>query len=230
MDGRFGADGARGPAISMVLVADNRALADALLGAFRRDPGIGSVRHFSTLAAAAADIRRAGASCALIEAATLRGEHPREQVRRLRSDLRVVLYGLDEGPETILRWARVGAAGFVPRTLRAGDVVEATKAAARGEPHCSARVVAALLSALSEDRPALGTPADGLTVREREVARLAVRGHCNKRIARALGIETSTAKTHMHNILRKTRLRNRRELEVWYRRQASLGGAAASGG
>lgn len=226
LEGQFRTGNPADLALKIVLVTENRALGDALVGAFRHDRDVRGIRQFSSLAAAMADIGRDPAHCALIEASVLRGERAAEMLRRPRPDLRVVLYGLDETPRTILTWARIGAAGFVPRSFSAADVVEATKAAVRGEPHCSARVVAALLGALSETGPAPASPIDGLTPREREVVRLAARGQCNKRIARTLGIEPSTAKTHMHNILRKTRLSNRRELEIRFRRYA---GAPAAG-
>ena len=50
---------------------------------------------------------------------------------------------------------------------------------------------------------------EGLSAREKDVARLLVRGVSNKEIARALRIEVVTVKKHVGNICRKLGARNR---------------------
>ncbi len=48
-----------------------------------------------------------------------------------------------------------------------------------------------------------------LTRREKEVAALAARGLPNKIVARQLGIEVGTVKTHLHNVYMKLGVANR---------------------
>jgi two-component system nitrate/nitrite response regulator NarL len=48
-----------------------------------------------------------------------------------------------------------------------------------------------------------------LLAREKDVARLLVKGVSNKEIARALGVEVVTVKKHVGNICRKLGARNR---------------------
>ena len=55
---------------------------------------------------------------------------------------------------------------------------------------------------------------DGLSAREREVARLLMKGIPNKEIARALGIEVVSVKRHVGNILRKLGAKNRTQAAV----------------
>jgi DNA-binding NarL/FixJ family response regulator len=50
---------------------------------------------------------------------------------------------------------------------------------------------------------------EGLTPRERQVARLVAEGMLNKQIAARLGVTTATVKDHVHNVLEKTGLQNR---------------------
>jgi two-component system, NarL family, nitrate/nitrite response regulator NarL len=52
-------------------------------------------------------------------------------------------------------------------------------------------------------------PEEGLTPRERQVARQLKDGQTNKEIGRALGIEEQTVKSHMHNILQKLKVKRR---------------------
>ena len=56
------------------------------------------------------------------------------------------------------------------------------------------------------------TPARLLTSRELEIARALAAGKSNKVIARELNISVATAKSHVHSILRKLTLPNRRDL------------------
>ena len=64
--------------------------------------------------------------------------------------------------------------------------------------------------------------ADRATVsdREIEVMRLVSRGLNNQEIAQALGVGTSTVKTHIRNLLRKLQLANRVMLALYARRQS----------
>lgn len=59
----------------------------------------------------------------------------------------------------------------------------------------------------------------GLTEREEEVLRLILDGEDNQNIASKLSVAPSTVKVHVHNILKKTGLQNRREVvqDFWKR-------------
>jgi DNA-binding NarL/FixJ family response regulator len=54
-----------------------------------------------------------------------------------------------------------------------------------------------------------------LTGRENQIIAMIAVGYTNKDIARRLNIEVSTAKTHMHNLLRKLRLERRGQVAYW---------------
>lgn len=55
-------------------------------------------------------------------------------------------------------------------------------------------------------------PVDRLSPREREIAALLVAGRTHKEIARALGLEATTVRSHMHALHRKLGARNRAQL------------------
>ena len=52
----------------------------------------------------------------------------------------------------------------------------------------------------------------GLSERETEVLELILQGKNNQNIASSLQLSPSTVKVHVHNILKKTELKNRQEL------------------
>ncbi|HTC25129.1 MAG TPA: helix-turn-helix transcriptional regulator [Gemmatimonadales bacterium] len=59
---------------------------------------------------------------------------------------------------------------------------------------------------------------DVTSPREREIVLLVAPGYRNAEVAAQLGISQRTVVTHLHNIFRKTGVRNRRELIGYARR------------
>ena len=60
-----------------------------------------------------------------------------------------------------------------------------------------------------------------LTVREREVMRLAAKGLTNKAIAHELNVTEGTIKIHLHNIYRKLAIKSRFALAALLNKKAS---------
>lgn len=85
----------------------------------------------------------------------------------------------------------------------------------------------AAVSAAAPARDGQPAPADGLTVREREVFALLVSGATNAEIADRLTVSETTVKSHVKHILRKMRVSNRAEAIAKYLR-AGRGSAVAS--
>jgi DNA-binding NarL/FixJ family response regulator len=137
-------------------------------------------------------------------------------IARLRAaapDTAVVAVAL-EGLETeTIACIEAGAAGFLTRDGQLEEAVAVILSAARGELRCSPRTAAALarrmvaLAALQREHTVLAR----LTDREREILDLIELGRSNKQIARALNIQLSTVKSHVHNILDKLAARGRAE-------------------
>jgi DNA-binding NarL/FixJ family response regulator len=125
----------------------------------------------------------------------------------------VTTFDLDEYVHTALR---NGACGFLLK--RAGPVllVEAIRAAMAGDMLVSPSVTVRLLRRLTEPRPSdLREPAEPLTARELDIARLVAQGRTNAEIGAALFISPGTAKTHVANIQRKLDVRNRVGIAAW---------------
>jgi two-component system nitrate/nitrite response regulator NarL len=140
-----------------------------------------------------------------------------ELVRELASrvpGVKVLAIALDETEHAVLEWAESGVAGYVPRDASLTELIAAIERTARGEQQCSMQVAGGLLRRLAALARAAGdrqsaSPSAHLTPREREIMRLLERGMSNKDIARQLGIEVATAKSHVHHILEKLQVRGR---------------------
>nr|WP_202524260.1 response regulator transcription factor [Kitasatospora sp. SID7827] len=115
---------------------------------------------------------------------------------------------------------RAGAAGFLLKRASPERLIDAVHAVAAGEAVLDPAVTRDLLGRLlaaPEPPPGPSAPPPGsvpgplaaLTVREREVLRLAAEGHPNEEIAALLHLAESTVKTHVKRILGKLGARDR---------------------
>ena len=104
-----------------------------------------------------------------------------------------------------------GAAGFVVKEEAPGTVVEAVRAAARGELLFSREQ----LTRARRWREEVGERWESLTEREREVLRLLVEGLDNAAIAEALCVTVRTVECHVTSILSKLGVASRLEAAVW---------------
>ena len=108
---------------------------------------------------------------------------------------------------------KAGASGYVLKSVADRDLVEACRAAMRGEPFLYPEAMTALMREYLQ-RGARGErlPGSVLTTREAEVVKLIAEGRSSKDIAVLLFISTKTVERHRANILQKLELRDRTQL------------------
>ena len=140
-----------------------------------------------------------------------------EVTRRLRIDLpscRVVVLTAFDDDDRLFAALRAGASGYLLKDMLAPRLIEAVRAAARGESVLASRVVGKVIAEFAR-LPARKTPEGiALSPREGEVLRLLARGAVNKEIAATLGISEGTVKNHLTSLFTK--------LGVSHRTQAAL--------
>jgi DNA-binding NarL/FixJ family response regulator len=106
-------------------------------------------------------------------------------------DVRVLVLTTYDTDSDILRAIEAGAAGYLLKDAPIATLVEAVRAAARGETVLAPPVAARLVTRMRA--PAV----EQLTPREVEVLSLVARGLSNVEIGRALFIGEATVKTHL---------------------------------
>jgi DNA-binding NarL/FixJ family response regulator len=136
-----------------------------------------------------------------------------QELSRRRPELRVLILSMHDSEQYLYEALRAGAAGYVLKSVADRDLVEACRAAMRGEPFLYPGAVRALIRDYLE-RARAGEPLreDPLTPREIEIVQLIAESHTSRDIADLLTISEKTVERHRANILEKLGLRDRVEL------------------
>lgn len=135
------------------------------------------------------------------------------EIGRLRPELRTLMLSGHDSEQYFFEALKAGASGYVLKSSANQDLIDACRAALRGEPFIYPAAAAALVRDYL-DRAARGeeTPTDPLTLRELEVTKLIAEGLTSDEIAETLVIAKATVNRHRDNILEKLGMRNRVEL------------------
>jgi DNA-binding NarL/FixJ family response regulator len=135
------------------------------------------------------------------------------ELRRRRSDVRVLILSVHDNEQYFFEALRAGASGYVLKSAANRDLVAACRAAMRGEPFLYPNAVTALVREyLEQARRGEAVPVDPLTPRELQVVKLIAEGHSSDQIAEELVISPRTVAHHRANLLGKLGMRNVAEL------------------
>ena len=143
----------------------------------------------------------------------LTGLQAAAELKRRRPELRTLMLSMYDSEQYFFEALKAGAAGYVLKSAADHDLVEACRAAMRGEPFLYPAAVAALIRDYL-DRAARGeaVPSDPLTPRELEIVKLVAEGYASDEIAATLVISKKTVEHHRSHILEKLGMRDRVEL------------------
>jgi DNA-binding NarL/FixJ family response regulator len=127
--------------------------------------------------------------------------------------LRILILTMYDNEQYFFQALNSGAAGYVLKSVVDRDLVEACRAAMRGEPFLYPGAVNALIrNYLDRLRRGHDLPERVLTVREEEVLKLVAEGYSSKEIGETLFISIKTVERHRANMLQKLGMRDRLEL------------------
>jgi DNA-binding NarL/FixJ family response regulator len=145
------------------------------------------------------------------------------ELHRRRPQLRILMLSMHENERYLYEALKAGASGYVLKTVADRDLVEAIRAAMRGEKFLYPGAVTPLIDDfLRRARQDLPLREDPLSRREQEVLKLVAEGYTNKQIAETLVISEKTVERHRANILEKLGMRDRVELTRYAIRQGLI--------
>jgi DNA-binding NarL/FixJ family response regulator len=135
------------------------------------------------------------------------------ELSRREPKMRVLMLSMHDDERYFFEALKAGASGYVLKTAANRDLIEACRAAMRGEPFLYPAAVTALIrDYLERARAGEVTPQDPLTARELEVVKLIAEGHTSEEIAGQLFISKKTVDRHRANVLERLGMRNRVQL------------------
>ena len=129
-------------------------------------------------------------------------------------DARVVIISSSEDDELGLLTLRMGACGYLSKSINIESIPRALRAAHNGEAVIPRRLTARLIDAMrrtSEDGAGIRPVRSPLTAREWEVLDLLCQGLSTEEMADTLVLSSETVRSHIKSILRKLRVSSRGE-------------------
>ena len=133
------------------------------------------------------------------------------ELHRRKPEVRTLILSMHDNEQYFFEALKAGAAGYVLKSSADRDLVEACRAAMRGEPFLYPGAVTALIRDFLA-REDSGGELEPLTPRELEILKLIAEAHSTREIAEVLVISPKTVERHRANILGKLGMRDRVEL------------------
>jgi DNA-binding NarL/FixJ family response regulator len=130
------------------------------------------------------------------------------EIKQQTPDTQVLILSMHDDERYLFEALRAGAAGYVLKRAADQDLVDAVRAAGRGEPFLTASAQQTLIrDFLDRD-----SEPQELTPREQEVVKLIAEAHTNREIAEILHLSEKTVESHRGRVLQKLGMRDRVEL------------------
>jgi DNA-binding NarL/FixJ family response regulator len=132
-----------------------------------------------------------------------------------RPETEIVFITVHESNEFLMEAVTSGAKGYLLKNLPVEKLLDSLRGLAREEAAISRKMTSQLLYAISNRNEKKQSDSPGieqLTPREIEVLQEVAMGATNQEVAERLCISVNTVRNHVHNMLRKLSLKNRREL------------------
>ncbi|WGX97534.1 response regulator transcription factor [Nocardioides sp. L-11A] len=199
-----------------VLLADDHALVrHGVRLILEQQPDIEVVAEASDGAEAVALLREHDVDLVVLDIAmpTMTGLQAAREINRRREPPRILMLSMHDNEQYFFEALKLGASGYVLKSVVDEDLVEACRAAMRDEAFVYPGAMGAIVRDYL-DRLARGerVPETVLTPREDEVLKLIAEGRSSREIARLLSISVKTVEKHRSNILARLGMSDRTQL------------------
>jgi DNA-binding NarL/FixJ family response regulator len=134
------------------------------------------------------------------------------ELQKRKPELKTLMLSMHDSEQFLFEALKAGASGYVLKSGADTDIVDACRAAMRGDSYLYPSAVTTLVRDYVERGGRGEERFDVLTPRELEVLKLIAEAYTSKQIADALFISIKTVERHRQNILDKLGMRDRVEL------------------
>ncbi|WP_308103418.1 response regulator transcription factor [Actinocorallia sp. API 0066] len=201
--------------VTRILLADDHALVrQGLRMILDSEPDLSVVAEAAD-GAEAVEAAVAGVDLAVLDIAMPRmtGLQAAREISRRAPEVRILMLSMYDNEQYFFEALKSGASGYVLKSAADQDLIEACRAAMRGEPFLYPGAMTALIrDYLQREKQGERLPDSILTPREEEVVKLIAEGNSTKEVAEILFISVKTVDRHRSNILQKLGMRDRLEL------------------
>jgi DNA-binding NarL/FixJ family response regulator len=142
----------------------------------------------------------------------LTGIQAAAELHKRKPELRTLMLSMHDSEQFLFEALKAGASGYVLKSGADTDIVDAVRAAMRGDSFLYPSAVTTLVRDYVERGGSGEAEFDVLTPRELEVLKLIAEANTSKEIAAKLFISIKTVERHRQNILDKLQMRDRVEL------------------
>jgi DNA-binding NarL/FixJ family response regulator len=203
------------PLVTRILVADDHVIVRrGLTLVLDAEPDLAVVAEAADGAEAVEAGLRDDVHLAILDISMPRktGLQAAQELARRRPELRILILSMYDNEQFLFEALKAGASGYVLKSGADDDIVDACRAAMRGQSFLYPSAVNSLIRDFLDRADGADRPYDPLTTRELEILKLIAEAHTSKEIAAMLSISSKTVERHRANILEKLGVRDRVEL------------------
>ncbi len=203
------------PLVTRILIADDHAIVrSGLKKVLDAKPDLEVVAEAEDGAEAVEKALKEDVHLAVLDVSMPRmtGIQAAAELQRRKPELKTLMLSMHDSEQFLFESLKAGASGYVLKSGADKDIVDAVRAAMRGDSYLYPSAVTTLVRDYV-DRGGRGEEQfDVLTPRELEVLKLIAEANTSKEIADKLFISIKTVDRHRQNILDKLGMRDRVEL------------------
>jgi two-component system, NarL family, response regulator DevR len=144
-------------------------------------------------------------------------------IRSARPDIQCLMLTAYDEDSASLAAVLAGASGYVIKNVRAGNLVDGIRRAARGESLLPRGIVHRVQATLLDPAPGPRTVAFDLTRREQQALQLITEGLTNRQIGEHLGLAEKTVKNYVSGLLAKLGMERRTQVAAYGARREGPG-------
>jgi DNA-binding NarL/FixJ family response regulator len=203
------------PLVTRILVADDHSIVrEGLKKVLNAKPDLEVVAEAEDGAEAVEKALEDDVHLAILDVSMPRktGIQAAAELHKRKPELKTLMLSMYDSEQFLFEALKAGASGYVLKSGADDDIVDAARAAMRGESYLYPSAVTTLVRDYFERGGRGEEQFDVLTPRELEVLKLIAEAHTSKQIADKLFISIKTVDRHRQNILEKLGMRDRVEL------------------